>query len=377
MRDCVGNNLAAWEAHLLFRICLKVNRQVKKAEVLKMVWMGVVLHAIGGVAAGSFYAPCKKIKSWAWETYWLVLGVFAWVLVPLFMAFLLTPQFGEVLAAAPKVAMGMAFLFGLLWGVGAITFGLSVRYLGMSLGFAVSLGFCAAFGTLIPPLVDGSFIEMVQTVSGGITIGGIVFCLAGIVVCGKAGMIREQTQQKDGEAGSYQFGKGVVVAVFAGVMSACMSFAFKAGGPVQETAVELGVIPVRSNIPLLVVILWGGFITNAFWCIWLSLRNRSFSNYIEKTSPRAKNWLLCAVAGTLWYFQFFFYGMGETQMGDYNFTSWSLQMAFVIITSNILGLLTGEWKGCHGRAVAWLYGGTAVLILATCIIGMGSSMAAH
>ena len=342
-----------------------------------MVALGVVLHAIGGIAAGSFYAPCKKVKSWAWETYWLALGVFAWIIVPLLMAFLMAPQFIEVLKTSPRGAVGMSFLFGLLWGIGAITFGLSVRYLGMSLGFAISLGFCAAFGTLIPPLVDGSFFEIIKTASGWITLGGIGLCLVGIAICGKAGLVREQTKTEGGGSGEYRFGIGVIVAIFAGVMSSFMAFAFKAGAPVQEMAVELGVVPVRSNIPLLVVILWGGFLTNAVWCLYLGLRNRSLKDHVDSTAPRLRNWLLCAAAGTAWYFQFFFYGMGETQMGDYNFTSWSLHMAFVIVSSNIIGLLTGEWKGCHAHAVAWLYAGTATLVLATCIIGLGSSMAVH
>ncbi|MCF7817175.1 MAG: hypothetical protein K9M54_04775, partial [Kiritimatiellales bacterium] len=147
---------------------------------------------------------------------------------------------------------------------------------------------------------------------------------------------------------------------------------------VQHLAAEMGVIPVRSNIPLLVVILWGGFLTNAVWCIFLGVRNRTFKDLGDRQAPRLKNLLLCAVAGTLWYLQFFFYGMGETQMGTYNFVSWSLHMAFIIVTSNIIGLLTGEWKDCRGHhAVAWLYGGTAILIIATCIIGLGSSMAVH
>jgi L-rhamnose-H+ transport protein len=342
-----------------------------------MVALGIFLHAVGGVAAGSFYAPCKKVKSWAWETYWLALGVFAWVIVPLAMAFLATPQFAEVLKASPKGALGMSFLFGLLWGIGAITFGLSVRYLGMSLGIAISLGFCAAFGTLIPPLIDGSFSEIIKTTSGWITLGGIGLCLVGIAVCGKAGMIREKTKTKSEGSGESRFGIGIVVAVFAGIMSSSMAFAFKAGAPVQAMAIEMDVLPVRSNIPLLVIILWGGFITNAVWCIYLGLRNRSLKDHVDSSAPRLRNWLLCAAAGTAWYFQFFFYGMGETQMGDYNFVSWSLHMAFVIVSGNMIGLLTGEWKGCPGRGVAWLYGGTAILILATCIIGMGSSMAAH
>jgi len=342
-----------------------------------MVALGVVLHAIGGIAAGSFYAPCKKVKSWAWETYWLALGVFAWIIVPLLVAFLMAPQFIEVLHTSPKGAVGMSFLFGLLWGIGAITFGLSVRYLGMSLGIAISLGFCAAFGTLIPPLVNGTLDDVLRTSSGWVTMGGILLCLVGIAICGKAGMFREQTQVQDGSSEKSRFGIGVIVAIFAGIMSSFMAFAFKAGAPVQEMAVELGVVPVRSNIPLLVVILWGGFLTNAIWCLYLGLRNRTIKNYGDAATPRMRNWLLCAAAGTTWYFQFFFYGMGETQMGDYNFVSWSLHMAFIIVSSNIIGLLTGEWKGCHGRAVAWLYAGTVVLILATCIIGLGSSMAVH
>jgi L-rhamnose-H+ transport protein len=344
-----------------------------------MVTLGVVLHAVGGMAAGGFYAPCKKIKAWAWENYWLTLGLFAWIIVPLIMAAVFAPQFADVLKASPANALGLAFLFGVLWGVGSITFGLSIRYLGMSLGFAISLGFCAAFGTLIPPLFNGSFGAIIQTSSGWITLSGIVLCLAGIAMCGKAGIEKERAlSSSSAEAGEFNFPKGILVAVFAGVMSSCMSFAFKAGAPAQQMAVELGVLPVRSNIPLLVVILWGGFLTNAVWCVFLSLRNRTFKNFSDKKTPRLKNLLLCAAAGTLWYLQFFFYGMGETQMGDYNFVSWSLHMAFVIVTSNVVGLLTGEWKDCRGHhAIAWLYAGTAVLIAATCIIGLGSSMAVH
>ncbi|MCF7817712.1 MAG: hypothetical protein K9M54_07505, partial [Kiritimatiellales bacterium] len=229
-----------------------------------MVALGVFLHAVGGMAAGSFYAPCKKVKSWAWEIYWLTLGVFAWIIVPLIMASIFAPQFIEVLRTAPKDALGLSFMFGVLWGIGAITFGLSVRYLGMSLGFAISLGFCAAFGTLIPPLFNGTFGAILQSTAGWVTLGGIGLCLVGIAACGKAGAEKEKALSKGpGPVGEFNFPKGVLVAVFAGVMSSCMSFAFKAGAPVQHLAAEMGVIPVRTNIPLLVVIVWGGFLTNA------------------------------------------------------------------------------------------------------------------
>jgi len=351
-----------------------------------MVALGVFLHALGGFAAGAFYAPCKKVKGWAWESYWLLLGIFAWILVPVVVASLTVPAFAEILKEAPGKPLGLAFLFGLLWGVGSVTFGLSVRYLGMSLGFAIALGFCAAFGTLIPPLFDGSLWEIVRSRSGMITMGGIALCLAGIAVCGRAGMLKEQHLAADKEPAQvggkapqeeFRFALGVMVAVFAGVMSACMSFAFKAGAPVQALAVQMGVPEVRSNVPLLVVILWGGFITNAIWCAVLAWRNRTYTDFANAATPRLRNLLLCAVAGTLWYFQFFFYGMGETQMGDYNFTSWSLHMAFIIATSNIIGLAMGEWRGCGRRAVAWLYAGTAILVLGSVVIGVGGTLAAH
>ncbi len=350
-----------------------------------MVALGVLLHALGGFAAGAFYAPCKKVKGWAWESYWLLLGIFAWIIVPLVVASLTVPDFASVLQAAPGKPLGLAFLFGLLWGVGSVTFGLSVRYLGMSLGFAITLGFCAAFGTLIPPLFDGSLFGILKTASGWITMGGIALCLVGIAVCGNAGIHKEKhlatsEPAADGKAApkeEFRFALGVVVAVFAGIMSACMAFAFKAGAPVQALAVEMGVPEVRSNVPLLIVILWGGFITNAIWCAVLAVRNRTFGDFTNRATPRTRNLLLCALAGTLWYFQFFFYGMGETQMGDYNFTSWSLHMAFIIATSNVFGLAMGEWRGCGRSALAWLYAGTAILVLATIIIGIGGTLAAH
>jgi len=351
-----------------------------------MVALGVLFHALGGFAAGAFYAPCKKVKGWAWESYWLLLGVFAWILVPLIVASLTVPQFAEVLKAAPGKPLALAFMFGVLWGVGSVTFGLSVRYLGMSLGFAVSLGFCAAFGTLIPPMVDGTIVDIVKTASGRVTIGGIALCLVGIAVCGNAGIIKEKHLKAErNQAGSdssgnkeeFRFALGVIVAVFAGIMSACMSFAFTAGAPVQALAVEMGVPNVRSNVPLLVVILWGGFITNAIWCAVLARRNRTFSDFTNTATPRVRNLILCAVAGTLWYFQFFFYGMGHTQMGKYDFTSWSLHMAFIIATSNIFGLAMGEWSGCGRKAVAWLYAGTAILVLASVVIGVGGTLASH
>ncbi|MCP4452837.1 MAG: L-rhamnose/proton symporter RhaT [Planctomycetes bacterium] len=343
--------------------------------------LGVLFHAIGGLAAGSFYAPCKKIKGWGWETYWLVLGLFAWIIAPLVMAYVLTPGFVGIIKAAPLSVVFWAYFFGVLWGIGGLTFGLTMRFLGISLGVSVALGFCAVFGTLVPPIFAGEFMGLVTSVSGVITLGGVALCLLGITICGKAGMMKERdlsAEEKAEGIAEFDFKKGLWVAIVAGVLSACMAYAFKAGEPIQDLAVEKGVPAVRSNIPLLVVILLGGFTTNFIWCVWLSIKNRTFTDYGKANDGGSlgMNYGLCMFAGVLWYLQFFFYGMGATQMGDYDFASWSLHMAFIIITSNVVGLLTREWKGSSPKTIQVVITGIIVLILSTIVIGLGTKLAA-
>ncbi len=352
--------------------------------------LGVIFHAIGGFAAGSFYAPCKRIKGWAWETYWLLLGVFAWIVAPLVMALIVMPNFIDVFTSVPMKVLFWAFFFGLLWGIGGLTFGLSMRYLGISLGVSVALGFCAMFGTLIPPLYDqffaaeGSdaviFTDLLTQTSGQVTLGGIAVCLLGIVICGKAGMMKEKGMSAEEKAESikeFNFTKGLFVATFAGILSACMAFGLRAGAPIQDMAIDLGIRKVLSNIPLLVIVLLGGFTTNCVWCLWLSFKHKTFTDYA--TAPKghlSQNYLLCMVAGVLWYFQFFFYGMGETQMGKYGFASWTLHMAFIIITSNAIGLLTHEWKGSSKQTIRCVLLGIGTLILSTIIVGVGNKLGA-
>ena len=342
--------------------------------------LGVIFHAVGGLAAGSFYTPCKKIKGWAWETYWLVLGIFAWIIAPLVMAYVLTPGFVGIIKGVPLSVVFWSYFFGVLWGIGGLTFGLTMRYLGISLGVSVALGFCAVFGTLVPPIFAGEFMGLVTSVSGGITLAGVAICLLGIVICGKAGMMKERdlsAEEKAEGIAEFDFKKGLWVAIVAGVLSACMAFAFQAGDPMQKLAVKQGVPAVLSNIPMLVVILLGGFTTNCVWCVWLSIKNRTFTDYgkANEGGSLGMNYGLCLMAGVLWYLQFFFYGMGSTQMGDYDFSSWSLHMAFIIITSNVVGLLTREWKGSSPKTIQVVITGIIVLILSTIVIGLGTHLA--
>jgi len=340
--------------------------------------LGIVFHAIGGFAAGSFYIPFKKVRNWAWESYWLVSGVAAWIVTPWIVAFLTVPDLMKVLVNAPPGSAVMCYVFGVLWGVGGLTFGLSMRYLGMSLGYAMALGYCAAFGTIIPPVYFGTFVDLLASASGLVTLGGVAVCLAGIAVCGWAGISKERElsdDQKRESISEFNFRKGLWVALLCGVMSACFAFGIAAGKPIAAHAIELGTRPLFSNNPTFIFILLGGFTTNCIWCVILNVRNGTGGDYLSGGASIVFNYFFSALAGTIWYFQFMFYGMGTTKMGEYDFSSWSIHMAFIIVFSNIWGLFFHEWKGTSPRTHRIIIAGILVLVLSTWIIGYGNFLA--
>ena len=366
-------------------------------------FLGVFLHALGGFAAGSFYIPYKKVRGWAWETYWLVGGFFSWIIVPWIVGTLTCPDVLGVLRSASSKTLLWTYLFGVMWGVGGLTFGLSMRYLGLSLGMALSLGFCAVFGTLVPPVFEGKIAGLVATTSGRVVILGIMVCLAGIAMCGRAGMRKEKElsdAEKKASIAEFSFVKGAWVAVFAGIMSSCMAFAFAAGKPIAEAAIRSGARPLFQNFPVMIVALFGGFTTNFVWCLALSLRNRTGRDYVrvKRETPSAGagdagagsgagaiakppsllvNYVFSALAGTTWYFQFFFYGMGTTQMGKYDFSSWTIHMAFIITFSSLWGISFHEWKGTGKPTRRLVEAGITVLILSTVVVGAGNYLAAR
>lgn len=338
-------------------------------------FLGVVLHAIGGLAAASFYIPLKKVRQWGWESYWLANGVFSWLIAPAVVSMIMVPDLMGILRDAPPSSLLWCFVFGVLWGMGGLTFGLSMRYLGMSLGYALALGFCAAFGTIIPPIFQGTLGSLFGDASGLTTLAGVVVCLGGIAVCGVAGMSKEKEmpdEQKKATIREFNFRKGVWVAVFCGIMSACMAFGIAAGEPIAKLAVDRNVAPLWQNTPVFVVIFAGGFLTNFVWCMYLNGKNQTFGNYTDGRTPLALNYFLAALAGIVWYCQFMFYGMGSTQMVKFSFSSWTLHMAFIIIFSNVWGLLFLEWKGSSGRTRRLIFAGIVVLIVSTMIVGLGN-----
>ena len=370
--------------------------------------LGVFFHWLGGLASGSFYVPYRGVKVWSWETFWLVGGVFSWILAPWILALTMTQDLGAVLSEAPWSSLVWCYIFGALWGIGGLTFGLTMRYLGMSLGMAVALGYCAAFGTLMPPIFRGEFVSNVLgTDSGRYVLLGVIVCLFGIGIAGLAGMSKERelsAEQKRAAIKEFDLKKGVLVATFSGIMSACFSYGLAAGDPIKAITLRHGTATLWQGLPVLVVVLLGGFTTNFIWCVGLNIRNRTgyqyFTSEVRQSTtpleaaaaasdtraakvmvadppqtaraPMLSNYLLCALAGTTWYLQFFFYSMGETQMGAYKFSSWTLHMASIIIFSTLWGLGLREWKGAGPRTMRLLTLGLLILISSTVIVGYGN-----
>ncbi len=341
--------------------------------------IGVVLHAIGGFAAGSFYMPLKKVRHWSWETYWLVCGVFAWIITPWVMLFLVVPHSIEVLTSASGKALFLAYFFGLLWGIGGLMYGLTMRYLGMSLGVALALGCCAVVGTLEPAIRNGTLVEMVKETAGLVTLSGVVLCVVGIVVCGIAGMFKEgelSEAEKTETIEEFSFVKGVLVAIVAGIMSACFAIGLDHGAPIAERAAALGTASFLVNTPIFILIMGGGFTTNLVWCLLLAIRNKSLGDYGRgRGASLSANYLFSALGGITWYGQFLFYGMGATQMGRFGFASWTLHMAFIILFGNMWGLVLHEWRGSSRRTYRFVFAGMALLIFSTVVIGIGNKIA--
>ncbi len=230
--------------------------------------LGVLLHAIGGFAAGSFYLPFKIVKKWSWESAWLVLGIAAWLISPIVVAYLTVPNLIEVLNTADSETLMWTYLFGALWGIGGLTFGLALRHLGISLGMTIALGFTTAFGTLIPPIYEGTFITLILTKVGFITFTGIVLALVGIVIAGKAGMMKENdldADQKEESVAEFNLWKGILVATISGILSASFAFGLSTGKPIADIALENGAQSLFMNNPVLVCILWGGLTSNLIY----------------------------------------------------------------------------------------------------------------
>lgn len=346
--------------------------------------LGIIFHFIGGFASGSFYMPYKKVRGWSWESYWIIGGLFSWLIVPPLAAYLTVPGFADIIRNTPGEVIKYTIFFGVLWGIGGLTYGLGVRFLGMSLGNSVVLGFCSAFGALIPSIYYNyypkpgktTFNDLITTSWGRIVLIGVIVCLLGIYICGRAGMMKEKEltgEEKKKSIAEFSLVKGLIVAVISGILSACFNFGIEAGKPMAEAAVKGGFNPLFQNNVTYVPLLWGGLATNFIWCMILNFRKKSFHNYTDTATPLTKNYLFSALAGTMWFMQFFFYGMGESKLGN-GASSWILHMAFIILVANMWGFVLKEWKGVSKKTRLTITIGIATIIVSVILVGYGNSL---
>lgn len=399
-------------------------------------YLAITLQWIGGLGSASFYLPFLKVRKWSWETYWLVGGFFSWIVAPLLFASLLVPDLMNIFHQVSGKALFWTYFFGVLWGLGSLTFGLTLRYLGIGLGMAIALSYTAAFGTMIPPCFDGTIGNLVTHSWGLVTILGVIVCLAGIGLSGAAGWAKERElseERRKAVVREFDFRKGVVVATFSGIMSACINFGFSrlkgfnavhGQNPMTIIAAEQlrqhGHLTVWDGLPALIIVLAGGFTTNFIWCLILHLKNHSGREYISGTIaregdhgvaiarppghspapdspvesrfdqavvtvkrptgtvPLLNNYTFAALAGVIWYLQFFFYTAGQNFMPEaLAFSGWTLHMASVIIFATLWGVVRHEWKGTSKKTHAMIAGGIAALVMATLIVGTGNLMKSH
>ena len=331
--------------------------------------LGLLIIAVGAFCQSSCYVPINKIKDWSWESYWIVQGVFAWLILPFLGALLAVPAgqslFG-LFAETSSFNLWMTVLFGVLWGVGGLTFGLSMRYLGVALGQSIALGTCAGLGTIMGPVLLNIFFPEIDALSKltAAVILGVVITLIGIAIIGVAGSMKSASlseEEKKEAVKDFNFPKGIVIALLAGFMSGCFNVGLEFGDGINFADTK----PIFKSLPATFLVTFGGFITNAIYCFYQNQKNKTWGDY-KKKAVWGNNLLFCLLAGALWYSQFFGLSLGKGQLTSSPtllILAFCILMSFNVIFSNVWGIILKEWKGCSSKTIAVLITGILVLIL--------------
>lgn len=336
---------------------------------------GILLIAVGAMMSGSFAIPFDKVKNWKWENSWLVYCLFGYVIVPLLVCFLFVPGFCKVFGLVPGQTLMRVFLLGAIYGVANITFGLSLRYLGMALGFALSLGLMMALGTLIPPMLDGRLSKLFEGNGGILLVAGILVSLTGIGISAYAGLLKsKQLETKEGVNREFDIKKGIAAALFVGITGSAAALGIEQGAPIARVCVSGGTNPLFQDSVVFLVLYGGSFVSTFIWCLYLSVRNRTLSNFVRSNNNSLiKNYLFCALSGFLWYVNYVFFGMGKSKMGEFSFVAWGILMTLTIVCATLWGLYRKEWKGVSKKVYCLMWTGLIILIIASFLIGMSSN----
>jgi L-rhamnose-H+ transport protein len=334
--------------------------------------LGMLIFCGGGLAGATFLLPARGVKGWAYESWWLVYVFVGLIVCPPVICYFTVPDFWNVAMSAPAAVLARCAGFGAMWGVGALAWGLMVRYLGIGLGLAIGCGLCAATGTLIPPIATGHAADLVKDAGALTVLGGVIGSLVGIVFVGLAGKSKESEmpeEEKRKAVAEFDFKKGIVTAIIAGVFSAGMNFGLQGAEAIEKAAVAAGAKECWRGMPVIMVVLWGGFVVELLWCLQQNFKNRTFGDYL-KVSPR--NVLLSAAIGVIWVMQFVCTKAGEPLMGDLKYISFAVMMASTIFFSTLIGVFLGEWKGVGARTKAFLALGTVIMVASFCVMSIGS-----
>jgi len=339
-------------------------------------FLGIAMHAIGATFAATCYTPQKRVSGWSWQSYWITQASFCWFLLPLLGAWLTIPQLGAVLREAPKSAMLLSFGLGAAYGIGGTAFGISIRYIGFSLTYAIAVGLSAVLGTLIPPLVYGTLLATLGKPGAEWIVAGIVVGTLGIAGAGWAGRLKERDLSAQQQRGEFSLAKGLLLSLLAGVLSAVYGFALAAGEPIADVASAHGAGVWRGNV-IYIFSNTGAFLTTAVYCLWLHARHRTIRELIELPAGEERaslplNWAMAVLTGVFWYGQFFFYNLGHVRMGDYQFTSWAIHMIMLVLISNLVGVVLREWRSCR-TGTHWIIRlALTVLIFAVVLLTYGN-----
>ena len=362
--------------------CLTEFEIVTNPNIITMITpnpiLGTGLHAIGGISAASCYMPFEKVKQWPWEVFWLVQAMFAWLVMPLVIGYFTVPNLFEVLGQAPSSVFWGAFLLGATYGFGGLSFGYAIRHIGYSLTYTVSIGISAVLGTIIPLAINGQLSEKFSANGGNIVLIGMLVSAFGVVLCGRAGFMKERFLAKQSQEGQTQFNmsKGLVLTLIAGTLSAIWGVSLEVGQPISDIAAQYGAGHFEGNAKLIVSSI-GCLATNLVWFTVVTVRNGDIKLLGNATAcggakQYVNNFALSALAGSLWYLQFFFYGLGHVRMGNFQFTSWVLHMSMLIFFSYLIGVIMKEWKGVNKKTYSLLVVALLVLVVSFVIMSYGS-----
>jgi L-rhamnose-H+ transport protein len=338
--------------------------------------LGVLMHGIGAFFAATCYTPQKQVKRWSWQTYWITQAAFCWFLLPILGALLTIPDLAAVLHEASRAAMLKSFLLGAAYGVGGTAFGISIRYIGFSLTYAIAVGLSSVLGTLIPPLIKGTLADTLSKPGANWIVAGIVAGTLGIACTGLAGRLKEINLSDQQAKGEFSLVTGLLLSLLAGVLSAVYGFALEAGEPIADVASAHGAGVFRGNV-VYIFSNTGAFLTTAIYCLYLHARHQTLGEFVELPAGQEKarlpmNFVLAAVTGLFWYGQFFFYNLGHVRMGHYKFTSWAIHMIMLVLLSNVVGVVLREWRQCRRATLTTITLAMLVLVSAVLLLAYGN-----